>query len=82
LIKHFILTAYLLVAFCHVTLVQLIKGKAVSVALYFSDRTEIVAPFTYHEKKQIIVGNDTSAMQVYTTIHVDSFFFYDPQLMC
>jgi hypothetical protein len=81
MMKHFLLTACLLAVLCQVTIAQPLRGKAVSGALYLNDGTEIVAPFTYHEKEQIIVQKDTTGMQIYTTFHVDSFFYYDPELM-
>lgn len=79
--KNILLTACLLVVLCHLAMAQTLRGKAVSGALYLNDETEIVAPFIYHEKEQIIVQKDTTGMQIYTTFHVDSFFYYDPELM-
>jgi hypothetical protein len=60
---------------------QVFRDKEVSGALYLPDGTVIVSPMTYHEKAQLIVRKDSSAIQVFTTFHVDSFFFYDPELM-
>ena len=79
--KNILLTACLLAVLCHVAMAQTLRGKEVSGALYLHDGTEIVAPFTYHEVEQVIIQKVTAGMQVYTTFHVDSFFFYDPELM-
>lgn len=79
--KNFLLTACLLVVLCHLAMAQTLRGKEVSGAIYLHDGTEIVAPFIYHEIEQIIVQKDTAGMQVFTSFHVDSFFFYDPELM-
>ena len=79
--KNILLTAMLLWLLCHTVWAQALQGKEVSGAIYLEDGTEIVAPFIYHEKEQVIVHQDEMGLQVYTTFHVDSFFFYDPEPM-
>ncbi|MEK6482465.1 hypothetical protein WJR50_33325 [Catalinimonas sp. 4WD22] len=79
--KNFLLTAVLLWLLCPALGSQPLRSKEVSGAIYLQDGTEIIAPFIYHEQEQVIVQKNVSGLQVYTTFHVDSFFFYDPALM-
>ena len=60
---------------------QSISKKAVSGAIYLNNGEEVVTPFVYHETEQVIIRKDNAGIQVYTIFHVDSFFFYDPELM-
>lgn len=60
---------------------QTLQGKEVSGAIYLNDGTVIITPFIYHEKEQMIVEKKDTGLEVYTIFHVDSFFFYDTELM-
>lgn len=59
---------------------QFLPGKEVSGAIYLHDGVEIIAPFVYHEKEQVLVLKKSLGVQIYTTFRVDSFFFYDPEM--
>lgn len=79
--KIILLAAAILWPLCTVVWSQPLQGREVSGAIYLENGSELVIPFIYHEKEQVIVHQAESCLQVYTTFHVDSFFFYDPELM-
>lgn len=55
--------------------------QEVNGAIYLDNTAVLTASFIYHEKEQLIVKKDHQALKVYTTFHVDSFLYYDPELM-
>jgi hypothetical protein len=79
--KKLLCAAGLMVLLCPTSSAQALQGREVSGAIYLSDGTEIITAFIYHEKEQVMVEKKATGLEVYTTFHVDSFFFYDPELM-
>lgn len=60
---------------------QFQRGQQVNGAIYLDDGAVLTAPFIYYEKEQAILKQDSLLFEVYTTFHVDSFVYYDPELM-
>nr|WKN39021.1 hypothetical protein K4G66_09935 [Tunicatimonas sp. TK19036] len=78
--KTFIIVATLLGMTSTTNYAQWNRTPEVSGAVYLSDGSELLTPFTYDEKKQVLWRENSSSFKVLTTFHVDSFFFYDPKL--